>query len=68
MSDASSRWYTSWGQIGRLHICGNTSRILADMLASGAEIIDLDWMVDIRQAAEIFGGRIACAETSTRWL
>ena len=47
------------GAIGRLHICGNTTRILADMPASGADIIDLDWMVDIRQAAEIFGERVA---------
>jgi MtaA/CmuA family methyltransferase len=47
------------GTIGRLHICGNTSRILPDMLQSGADIIDLDWMVDIRKAAEIFDDRAA---------
>jgi uroporphyrinogen decarboxylase len=28
-------------------------------LASGADIIDLDWMVDIRKAAEIFSDRVA---------
>jgi MtaA/CmuA family methyltransferase len=39
------------GAIGRLHICGNTSRIVADMASSGAAIIDLDWMVDWGQAA-----------------
>jgi MtaA/CmuA family methyltransferase len=43
------------GAIGRLHICGNTSRILEDMLASGADIIDIDWMVDIQAASQIFG-------------
>jgi MtaA/CmuA family methyltransferase len=43
------------GAIPRLHICGNTSRLLADMAASGAEIVDLDWMVDLRRAAETFG-------------
>jgi MtaA/CmuA family methyltransferase len=45
--------------IGRLHICGNTARILADMLDSGADIIDIDWMVDIEKAAQVFGERAA---------
>jgi MtaA/CmuA family methyltransferase len=45
------------GAIPRLHICGNTSRILADMAQSGAAIIDLDWMVDMTRAAEVFGDR-----------
>ena len=43
------------GAIGRLHICGDITRILSDMVQSGAEIIDVDWMVDIRLAAETFG-------------
>jgi uroporphyrinogen decarboxylase len=43
------------GAIPRLHICGNTSRVVADMAGSGAQIVDLDWMVDLRRAAEIFG-------------
>ena len=43
------------GALARLHICGNTTRILADMPLSGADIIDIDWMVDIRQAAQVFG-------------
>jgi MtaA/CmuA family methyltransferase len=47
------------GAIGRLHICGNTTRILADMVESGADVIDLDWMVDLRQAAEVVGDRAA---------
>lgn len=34
------------GALARLHICGNTTRLLEDMVASGADIIDLDWMVD----------------------
>lgn len=45
------------GAIPRLHICGNTSRILADMVESGAQIIDIDWMVDMEQAARVFGER-----------
>ena len=47
------------GALARLHICGNTSRILADMAQSGADIIDVDWMVDMGQAAAIFGDRAA---------
>jgi MtaA/CmuA family methyltransferase len=43
------------GALARLHICGNTSRILPDMLASGADFIDVDWMVDYATAAEVFG-------------
>jgi MtaA/CmuA family methyltransferase len=43
------------GAVGRLHICGNTTRLLPDMARSGAQIIDLDWMVDFGQAAQIFG-------------
>jgi MtaA/CmuA family methyltransferase len=43
----------------RLHICGDTTRILEDMLASGADIIDIDWLVDIQKAADVFGERAA---------
>jgi MtaA/CmuA family methyltransferase len=41
--------------LARLHICGNTSRIVPDMVDSGADIIDLDWMVDMQVAGERFG-------------
>ena len=42
------------GAIPRLHICGNTSRIVEDMVArSGAAIVDLDWMVDFGNASRI---------------
>lgn len=43
------------GATGRLHICGDITRILGDVVQSGADIIDVDWMVDIRQAAAAFG-------------
>jgi len=43
------------GAIPRLHICGNTSLILNEMAQSGADIIDLDWMVDFGQAAALYG-------------
>jgi MtaA/CmuA family methyltransferase len=43
------------GALARLHICGNTSRILPLLCCSGADIVDLDWMVDMRRAVELFG-------------
>jgi uroporphyrinogen decarboxylase len=45
------------GAVGRLHVCGNTSRIVADMATSGAQIVDLDWMVDWSQAVQTLAGR-----------
>ena len=47
------------GAVGRLHICGNTTRLLPDMLQSGADIIDLDWMVGIEKAAQLFDNKVA---------
>lgn len=47
------------GALARLHICGNTNRIIADMVASGADIIDLDWMVDMKSAAEQYGDKVS---------
>jgi len=43
------------GAIPRLHVCGDTSHLVPDMARSGAEIVDLDWMVDLGRAAEAFG-------------
>ncbi len=47
------------GAVGRLHICGNTTHLLADMAQSGADIIDVDWLVDFKQAATVFGDQAA---------
>ncbi|MBN1345817.1 MAG: uroporphyrinogen decarboxylase family protein [Phycisphaerae bacterium] len=47
------------GGVGRLHICGDTRLLLSDMADSGAEIIDLDWMVDMAHAASVIGDRAA---------
>lgn len=47
------------GGLARLHICGDTTHLLSDMLQSGADIIDLDWMVDIGAAARLYGERVA---------
>ena len=43
------------GGIARLHICGDTNAILDEMVETGADIIDIDWMVNIEAAAEAFG-------------
>ena len=48
------------GGIPRLHICGNTTHLLNDMAHSGAQIVDLDWMVDLRQAAESMDQALVC--------
>jgi MtaA/CmuA family methyltransferase len=47
------------GAVARLHICGNTTHILGEMVESGADMIDIDWMVDIKQAAEVFDDQVA---------
>jgi MtaA/CmuA family methyltransferase len=43
------------GALTRLHICGNTTHILSRMTQTGADIIDLDWMVNLAQARSIVG-------------
>lgn len=47
------------GALARLHVCGNTNQIIADMVASGADIIDLDWMVDMNSACQQFGDQVS---------
>lgn len=47
------------GAVGRLHICGNTTHLLPDMALSGAQIIDIDWMVDFAEAARTCGDAAA---------
>ncbi|QGP90841.1 Uroporphyrinogen decarboxylase [Neomoorella glycerini] len=42
----------------KLHICGNTTNLLPFMAQTGADIIDLDWMVDLKLAREHFGDKI----------
>jgi uroporphyrinogen decarboxylase len=44
------------GGLARLHICGDTTRILEDMVVTEADIIDIDWMVDMATAGRAFGG------------
>lgn len=47
------------GGLARLHICGNTTHLLPDMLRSGADIIDLDWMVDFAAASQLAGDQVS---------
>ena len=48
------------GAIPRLHICGNITHLLPDIGRAGADIVDLDWMVDLRQASVILNGLALC--------
>jgi MtaA/CmuA family methyltransferase len=48
------------GAIPRLHICGKTTHLLDEIAHSGAQIFDIDWMVDLRQAAEKLEGALVC--------
>jgi len=41
----------------KLHICGDIAPILDLVPLSGADIIDIDWMVDFGRAVEIFSNR-----------
>jgi MtaA/CmuA family methyltransferase len=40
-----------------LHICGNTSLILEDMVATGSDALELDYRTDMRKACEVMRGR-----------
>lgn len=43
----------------KLHICGNITNLLPDLAATGADMIDLDWMVGLKTARQLLGGRVA---------
>ncbi|MEK7685315.1 MAG: uroporphyrinogen decarboxylase family protein [Verrucomicrobiota bacterium] len=42
-----------------LHICGNALPMLADMAASGADVLEIDHKVDLTSACQIVGPEIA---------
>ena len=44
----------SMGSRVKLHICGDLNPVLDQVALTGADIIDLDYMVDIERAADIF--------------
>ncbi len=39
----------------RLHICGNTRKVLGDMGTVGADIVDLDWLSPLEEARTAMG-------------
>ena len=45
------------GAKAKLHICGNISSILDFLPLTGADIVDIDWMVNFKTANEVFKGR-----------
>ena len=44
------------GGMTKLHICGNTTKVLDQMVATGTDIMDVDWMVDLKTAKEAAAG------------
>jgi uroporphyrinogen decarboxylase len=42
-----------------LHICGRTEPILEEMVATGADALELDYKTDAHRARDILGGRVA---------
>lgn len=42
----------------KLHICGNTRALLPHLARTGADILDLDWMVDLTEARRVLGPSI----------
>ncbi|MBW7991395.1 MAG: uroporphyrinogen decarboxylase [Planctomycetes bacterium] len=46
------------GAAVKLHICGNINNHISYMAQSGADIIDVDWMVPLEKARELAGPQI----------
>jgi len=46
------------GAAVKLHICGNTASIVGLVAQTGADVIDLDWMVPLDKAREIVGADV----------
>ncbi len=49
------------GKYSMIHICGNTSRILQDIVDIGPNCFSLEKKVDLRQAKEVLGGKVCVA-------
>ncbi|NIM99692.1 MAG: hypothetical protein GTO24_16950 [candidate division Zixibacteria bacterium] len=46
--------FMAWAAV-KLHICGNTRHLMAHVATSGADIIDVDWMVTLAEARQAVG-------------
>lgn len=55
------------GAWGRLHICGDIGPLLDDIKDCGADIVDVDWMVDFGVAKEKLEGSAVVCGNSTLW-
>lgn len=44
------------GALCKLHICGNIEPLLEDIKTLGADIVDVDWMVDFAHADRVLSG------------
>lgn len=40
----------------KLHICGDITHILEDIVTLGVDVIDIDWMVDMERTLQLFDG------------
>jgi MtaA/CmuA family methyltransferase len=50
----------SAGGLGKLHICGNTGALLPDICRSGADLVNVDHVVDFSAACAVYGGAGIC--------
>ncbi len=48
------------GGLVKLHICGNTRHLLTDMVTSGADLFNVDHLVEFSLACEVYGGANKC--------
>ncbi len=48
------------GGLVKLHICGNTRRLLTDMVTSGADLFNVDHLVEFSLACEVYGAANKC--------
>lgn len=46
------------GGLVRLHICGDTNRILPQIATLGVDILDCDWQVDMAEARRLVGPKV----------
>ena len=48
------------GGLVKLHICGNTTALLNDMINSGADLFNVDHLVDFETACDVYGRAGKC--------
>lgn len=48
------------GSLVKLHICGNTTRLLHDMAYCGADLFNVDHLVPLQQAHEVYAAHNVC--------